>query len=381
MIEFGKPFTPMGLTYSSIDLNSPADEQTKIDLKKIIEESQGSVAIETKEDGYRCIAHVDGTEVLLFTRSGSRYNERCFPDIVKTLQSLEAKQTILDMELRGFGNRYDGFRAVQERANGLIGRTVKGRTLEKRIELSKQKPLRLVAFDLVMIDGESVEKAPLIERCALLEETAARGDKNIKQAEQYFVNDPAQIIAFYKKVDSKGGEGIVIKQPRLEYLPGDDTHWIKLKRFESLDLVIVGIYQNKEFGVQQALVATYVPTQERYQTIGTINLARKNPSTGNTFAQDVQRKLRKIMRNKPIAHVDYGYCEPDSYVNPEKSIVIEIGAMEIQKSKNDYACGSDGKQSYSLRIGHIRSIREDKMPRQATTTGKVAKLYLAKKLN
>ena len=381
MIEFAKPFTPMGLKYSAVDLNGPVDEQTNEDLKTIISEAGASVAVETKEDGYRCIAHVNKDEVTLFTRSGSRYDERCFPDIVKTLTEMNLRKTILDMELRGIGNRYEGFKIVQERANGLIGRTVKGKTLDKRIALAQEKQLRLVAFDVVMISGKPIDELHLLHRTDLLDDIVAKGGKNITRAEQYIVNTPEQIIAFYKKTDSNEGEGIVIKQPGLSYLPGDDTHWIKVKRFESLDLTIVGIYQNEQTESRQALVATYVPTEEKYQTIGTVNLARKNPATGNTFAQDVHRKLRKNMRSVPPKNVDYGNCAPDSYLTPEKSIVLEIGAMEIQQSKNDYACGHNGKTAYSLRIGHVRSIREDKAPWQSTSTSKVAKLYLAKKLS
>jgi ATP-dependent DNA ligase len=66
---------------------------------------------------------------------------------------------------------------------------------------------------------------------------------------------------------------------------------------------------------------------------------------------------------------------PDYWIEPGKSLVVEVAAMNIQRGKNWHSCGYDGKNAYSLRIGWLKDIRYDKPVSQASTLDLVKKLY------
>ena len=68
---------------------------------------------------------------------------------------------------------------------------------------------------------------------------------------------------------------------------------------------------------------------------------------------------------------------PDFYIEPMKSIVVEIKAMNIHYGKNRYSCGFNGLKSYSLRIAWLNEIRDDKTPEQASSAKDVEYLYKA----
>lgn len=66
---------------------------------------------------------------------------------------------------------------------------------------------------------------------------------------------------------------------------------------------------------------------------------------------------------------------PDYFISPKKTNVVEVAAMNFNKSKNWHSCGFEDGKSYSLRIGWLKSLREDKKPTDASTTEQVKSLY------
>lgn len=116
-IQFGTPVDTMGPYYAEVDLNdTPVSLHDKQELERLIEEAGGKLAVEVKEDGFRCQAHVNDTDIHLFTRGMGTFETRCLPDIITALQSLNLRKTIVDAELIGAGGGYSGFKAVQSRA-------------------------------------------------------------------------------------------------------------------------------------------------------------------------------------------------------------------------------------------------------------------------
>ena len=362
----------MGPYYSDADLNDkPISDDSILVLENLIGEGQGSLACELKEDGFRCQAHIDRNNVMLFSR-GATYQVDCFPEIVNALQSLNLSQTIIDGELRGIQGKYAGFKDAQKRAR-YAGR-IKEEKIKEYLETEpSEHPLQFVAFDILMTSGVSLIGGRNDSRREILEELILQNEIVIPIERRIF-NKSKEIITAYKQLILKEKyEGLVLKQPNSEYVPGDKTHWVKLKKFEPLDLVIIGISKGAENNVQ-ALVASYNSEKNVYQSLGLINLSKNNPATNNLFENDVL-ELVKFTESKPD-NVEVGNRTPDKYVIP--SLVLEVRVMNYETGK-DFACSIDGKAKYSLRIAYIKSIRDDKRANQASTTEFVAKRYQKQK--
>ncbi len=375
-IEFGSGIPPMGPDHSGIDLNDAqlGDGEQKR-LEKIIDAAGGSVACEEKEDGYRCQPHVDKKRVQLFTRNLNEFEPRCFPDIVDALQSLQVKKTILDAELKGTAAGYQGFNVMKKRAKylGSIGEEkIQEYVASGEIE---SHPLELIVFDVLMYAGKPKIELPYAERRKIVEDIVARGNNTLlKHSSQQVFAAPELVHELYQSIMQKKGEGIVLKQPNLEYIPGDKSHWLKFKRFETLDLVVVGLLPAEkelkcpiDFG--RALVASYNDMTQVYETIGVVNLARRNEATGKLFAEEVEVALQEKVSHSQYARVNLGKKTADVYIDPDNSIVLEVRAMNIDRNvKRDFSSG------YSLRIAYVKTVREDKSPQQATTTAEIARL-------
>jgi len=371
--QFGIPIESMGPYYSEADLNDePVSRESREILEKLILEGEGSLACELKEDGFRCQAHVQGEKVRLFTRGSGEFEVRCFPEIVDALQQLDLEKTILDAELRGSAGKYNGFKAMQARAR------YQGRISEKSLQEYLQKkpaefPLQLVVFDALMHEGKSLIQEANSTRRKVVEEVVSHGDVVVPTL-RIMAATPNEIVSLYRqKIKNEKYEGLVLKSPLLEYLPGDKNHWVKLKKFETLDLVVLGLSKGKtteaEYG--RALVGTYHPGKKSYQTLGFVNMLRENPVTGKFFAEELCKLAGKTKIFAP-KNIEVGSKAPEVYVTPR--IVVEVRAMNIDRG-NDFACSEEGKVFYSLRIAHLKCIREDKLPTQATTTEFVAKYY------
>lgn len=372
-ISFGTPIETMGPYYSEADLNDqPASAESIAFLEKLIDEAEGSLACEIKEDGFRCQAHVDGKRLRLFTRGSGEFEARCFPEITEALLNLNLKKTIFDGELRGIASKYGGFKAIQARAR------YKGKISEKAVQEYLQTkpgkfPLQLVVFDVLMGQGNPLISESNRDRRTALEEMLGE-NRQVIPASRTIAESPEEIVALYaQKIRKEKYEGLVLKQLNLEYLPGDKSYWVKLKKFEPLDLVILGLSKGgaKDAAYGQALVGSYHPNKGVYQALGFVNLVRQNQATNNLFAHDISKRVGKKVRSPP-RNIEIGAAQPEVYVQP--NVVLEVRAMNLERG-NNFACSLDGKTFYSLRIAYVKSIRGDKKAVQATTTEMVAQQY------
>lgn len=104
----------------------------------------------------------------------------------------------------------------------------------KAIERQKEKKLKAVIFDVLMIDGEDAAQLPYEERIGM----AWRGT--------YFYPTELVYENFLEKADeiiAAGGEGLVIQRKDNPYMPGTRTAWktLKLKKtLPHLDLKVIG---------------------------------------------------------------------------------------------------------------------------------------------
>ncbi len=62
---------------------------------------------------------------------------------------------------------------------------------------------------------------------------------------QIRIKKKSDMEAFLKKIESMGGEGLIIKNPGISYHTGRSPHFLKVKKFHDMEGVVVGINKGK----------------------------------------------------------------------------------------------------------------------------------------
>ncbi len=330
----------------------------------------GKGAIEKKYDGFRCQVHKQNGKVRIFSRNLEETTEM-FPDVVEGIVSqVKAKTAILEGEALAFDPATDEFKPFQI--------TMQRKRKYGIEEMSKESPLRLVAFDLLFLNGKDFTGEPYEKRHDTLEKIIAPGDK-IQVAEHLVTQDAKEIEKFFMDAITGGLEGVMAKRLDSKYQAGArNFNWIKLKRSyqghlsDTVDCVIVGYLRGRgmraRFGIGAALIAVYDEKDDRFVTIGKV---------GSGFKDDEWPKLRKMLDeiavgNKP-ARVD-ALMQPDVWVEPK--YVVEVQADEITRSPIHTAGKVGDGPGYALRFPRaVHFIRADKKPEDATTVKEILAMF------
>lgn len=373
-IRFGKPFTPMNPTY------------TDKTLEELFELYGGEMYVEIKSDGNRSLEHVDGDDVTFFTRQMKEFERTCFPELVESWAKLNLVKSVFDSELAGTSEKKAGFDDFIKRRR-YAGISEKALQKYFKENLISQHPVENVVFDTLMYKGKSVVNKPLRERRKITEDI--RSD-HIRPSKLWICRSVKEVRELYNEyVESQNYEGLVLKNPnsphRLGVTTSDD--WVKYKKFEPLDMVVVGFYKdNVSYGLGLPITGILISVLngDHYETLGKVNAARKNESTGRYFADEIYEQLHGTELNSPTSNLilspnlqkpAFANKIPLCYFDPSKSIVVEVKTMNIDRGENANSCGYDGTKAYSLRIAYLNRIRDDKDSSMASTIGLVEKLY------
>jgi ATP-dependent DNA ligase len=186
---------------------------------------------EPKWDGFRCLAFRDGTDIFLQSKAGQPL-VRYFPDIVRALGELKAKQFVLDGELVIPVGSALSFDELQLRLHPAASRVQK---------LAAAHPAIFIAFDLLAgTNGKSLLAVPLRERRAELEKFAAQFFPNEKQIRlSPATTDLRKAQQWFEKV---GGnlDGLIAKRAECPYASGERTAMVKIKQIRTVDCVVGG---------------------------------------------------------------------------------------------------------------------------------------------
>lgn len=333
--------------------------------RDVIKRHNGATCAELKYDGYRMQLHKKGDAVKGFTRRMNDAPLSIYPELMESIARLP--DCVLDCELNG-GIGHSGFKVVANRFRS------KETSMEKYLEkadISKKVELRV--FDVLYLEGQWLMNLPLAERRKFTERI---GEKRIKPGKQWKVDSAEGLEALFNGLVDKKNEGLVCKNPSSLYIPGDESgEWLKIKKFEPIDVVILGVYMKNE-SISQLLCGTYDPAGKCFETLAKVN-AKKDGM--NVQLEALLRE--RFIAEKPSSIVLSANAKeddmPDFYIEPMKSAVVEIKAMNINYGRNRYSCGLKDGKSYSLRIAWLNEIREDKAPMQASTAKDVGYLYKA----
>jgi bifunctional non-homologous end joining protein LigD len=277
---------------------------------------------EIKWDGYRLVTTVVRGKVRIWSRNAIEWTDKV-PELREAIAQLGLQEAAFDGELiAGTGTQQD-FTLLQGTLSG-----------------ERQGALSYALFDLLHLEGVSIEAAPLAARKALLAE---------------LLKDPPAHLAYSSHIEGDGEkafelasqgsfEGIVCKRADLPYEHGRSESWKKVKRLESEEFAVVG----------------YTPGKGARESFGSLLLARPDAKHGWTYVgrvgsgftektiAELLGRIGKAGGKAPTAHVPPGV---DADLRQAKwfapMFVVEVFVRGI---------GSSGV----LRQPSLKAIRPDK---------------------
>jgi ATP-dependent DNA ligase len=278
-------------------------------------------AYEPKYDGFRAIVFVDGESTMIQSRGGKPLS-RYFPEL-----RFAPGHYVLDGEI--VIDDADGgqdFDALSQRIHPAQSRIAM---------LAETTPSRYVAFDLLALDGESWLDKPFAERRRGLEETT-NGSVDITP----LTHEPGEAEPWLGS-----GEGVVAKDLRAPYRPGERVGMFKIKRVRTIDAVVAGWRPGKEEGTVGSLILGLYDDQGKLHIVG--------HSSGLKAAE----KRSLVAKLKPYETGKRGHGDPSRWKNEKELEWIELRPELVVEVRFDHASG--GRIRHGTRI--LR-WREDKAP-------------------
>ncbi|MGI8587430.1 MAG: ATP-dependent DNA ligase [Chloroflexia bacterium] len=327
----------------------------------------GRCSVEPKYDGFRCQVHKDGSEVTIFSR-GLENMTGMFPEIAEAARtSLATQQAIIEGEAMAYNTETGKYYPFQE--------TTKRRRIHGIDAMSEKLPLRLVAFDLLLADGEDLTPRPYEERRARMERILTPGP-SLRVTDALFTEDPEEMALFYDDSTTEGLEGIVAKKLTGPYQAGKrDFNWIKLKRSysvelrDTVDVVVVGYNYGQgaraSWGIGSLLCAVYDKEHDTFPTV-----TKCASGLTNQFWLELGERLKKDRIEHPDPRV-VSRLTADVWITPR--YVFELQADEVTRSQM-HPAGAEGDTGYALRFPRIVRERE-KLPEDATSVAEILELY------
>jgi ATP-dependent DNA ligase len=273
---------------------------------------------EPKWDGFRCLAFRQGDVVVLQSKAGQPLG-RYFPEIVAALLALRARKFVLDGEIvirSGAGLDFD---ALLQRIHPAASRIQR---------LSQETPSTYMVFDL-LVDGEgrSLAARPLSARRMALQEFAGAnlgaephpergrkgGSKTILNSERILLSpastDFATAEKWMREGAASGWDGVVAKRLDCEYMSGERTGMVKIKRIRTADCVVGGFRwargKNSEGKTGDSKSATAKPADTKKrptEEVGSLllGLYNKNGELDHigfsaSFTREERKKLKSIL--------------------------------------------------------------------------------------
>jgi DNA ligase 1 len=377
----------------------------RMSTAKDIIEKIGTCAIEPKYDGFRIQVHysknkrqttinkqheqrslLGDDERKEFVRLYSRNLEDVtpmYPDIVEGIcRQLTVDEAILEGEAIAFNPNTGEYLPFQE--------TVQRKRKYNITEKSKEVPLKLFAFDLLVMNDRNLLFESYVTRRSLLDKVIKEGDI-IQIAQGTKVESSQELERIFQDAVSRGLEGVMAKKLQGIYQAGArDFNWIKYKRSyqskldDTVDAVVMGYDfgqgKRQAFGIGDFLIGVRDEKRDMFVTIAKIGTGL----TDNEWKDILHKMHNAKLKAKPREYDVDKMMGCDVWVQPK--IVVEIRADEITRSPV-HTAGRIMKQSksgnaidvdvagFALRFPRLERFRDDKKPNDATSVSEIEKLY------
>ncbi|AHE67947.1 non-homologous end-joining DNA ligase [Legionella oakridgensis] len=205
---------------------------------------------ERKLDGERCLLHKHGKRVKMLSRNNKEQNN-FYPEISQALKEFPGN-FILDCELVTFDGKITSFSRLQNRMH------VKN-PCEKLI---RKYPVFAYVFDILYLDGYSLEELPLRKRKVILKTVFAFKGHSIR----YLPHRNELGEQYLHEACSKGWEGVIAKHANSQYVRQRSRQWLKFKCGHGQEFVIGGYTQpqGQRIGFGALLLGYYQDKQLKY---------------------------------------------------------------------------------------------------------------------
>jgi bifunctional non-homologous end joining protein LigD len=180
----------------------------------------GDWVVETKFDGYRLLARIDGDGVRLFTRNGHDWTDKLRP-VADAVEALGMDRAWLDAEIV----------VLNDAGVPDFNR------LQNAIDKAATHDIVMFAFDLPFFGGRDLRQVALASRRALLRQLLdERASEKIRFSESFDAVPGAMLSAACQM----GLEGVIVKRAEAPYASGRTETWMKLKCQHRQEFVVVG---------------------------------------------------------------------------------------------------------------------------------------------
>ena len=276
---------------------------------------------EIKVDGYRCLLHIEGGAVKMFTRRGDDWSDR-FHALAEAAKALPIGEAIIDGEV------------IVANADGLSDFAA----LQSELAEGRSDRLIFYAFDLLYADGYDLRPARLVDRKEALANLLGRA------SESFLFSGHSQLsgATFFKHARERGLEGVISKLRNAPYQMGRSDTWRKSLCRKRDTFAVVGFIP-AEGGSIAALLLGRREGRDIFYAGETV--------AGLTF--ETARTLRTLL--EPIAIPNTPLAEPVRkpkaiWVRPE--LLVDIGYQVFY---------SDGRLKHSW----FKGVRDDLMQQPA----------------
>lgn len=333
--------------------------------------------VEDKYDGIRAQAHCSGEEVKIFSRTRDEITES-FPELPDALAGLR-QPAVLDGEIVAW--------SYPAQSSGEAGRALPFSALQQRLgrkkvshELMRRVPVAFLVFDVLYAGEEVLIDRPLKERATILEKLLAeRGvvpsrppagqatldfgnmedeiahETRVLRAPVAAASTAEELNALFDAAQSRGNEGLMIKDPESAYTPGGrGKSWLKLKReLATLDVVVTAV----EYGHGKRVGVLSDYTFAVWNGDQLVNIGKAYSGlTDAEIAEMTKWFLDHTIKDEGFRRV------------VEPKIVLEVAFNNMMKSERH-------NSGFALRFPRIVRLRPDKLPEEADTIQTVQKIY------
>ncbi len=280
-------------------------------------------AYEPKWDGFRAIAFVDGDEVELQSRNG-RDLTRYFPEL-----HFAPGRYILDGEIVIHG-------PSGQQEFGLLGQRI--HPAKSRVAMLAEKtPATFIAFDLLAHDDDVLLELPYLERRAALEALVA---------------EPVELTPMVRTADEaehwlQEAEGVIAKEAKAIYKPGERVGMVKVKRVRTIDAVVMGWRPGKAENTVGALI------------LGLYDEAGKLHEVGHSSGFTAKEKRELVGKFAPYETGERGSGEPSRWTMGRELEWVMMRPELVVEVTFDHV--SDGRIRHGAKV---QRWRDDKPPRE-----------------
>ncbi len=193
----------------------------------------GFILGEEKYDGVRCAVFVDGDEATAFSYNGKVIPLKHITSSLKKLcKKLGNDRYVFDGEILSGHQR--------SKTSGLVNK------LMKHPEKNDDSDLFLMVFNLMPLE-EFMEQKPSKTNQEVANELEAlslteTGFSKIKFSKSYILRNMLEVDKLFYEVRTKGGEGLMLKDPKAKYEWKRSKTWLKMKSLYSTSLRVIDTY-------------------------------------------------------------------------------------------------------------------------------------------